>query len=299
MKKWHIVTIIIVIAGYFFSGYVRTSAGYDRDIKYITVLVDRGLYQAAAGEYEKMISRDYSLSKTANLSYLLATVYYDKVKDYASAVKHYIKYRVLLPKGPMIEEVNARIIECLERLGKHYDSSLELDKAVTVDKKAPVPGAVVASIGKKNITLSDLNRELGDLPQNLASYYSGAEKKKEFLYNMLASELLYASAKKLNFETDKNIISRTEQFKKSVMVQELIEREVRKKISIADKELELYYEAKKDGFRTQDKKQKSFLEVREEIKNTLLAEKTKELSNAYIQELYKSQNVRIYEENIR
>ena len=125
-------------------------------------------------------------------------------------------------------------------------------------------------------------------------------KKVEFLRQYIATELMYDSAKRRNFENDKDIIERAFQAKKGLMVQKLLEEEIRSKVNITESDLKNYYEAHKKEYIEKDKdkkeKQKTYEEARESVGQACVQEKQQEIYQVLINQLLKAEKVTIYEE---
>ena len=110
---------------------------------------------------------------------------------------------------------------------------------------------------------------------------------------------MFDSAKRRNFENDKDIIDKAYQAKKSFMVQKLLEEEIRGKLKISESDLKNYYEANKKAFTEQDKDkkevQKSFEEAKEKVYQACAMQKQQEIYGQMIEQLLKAEKVTIYE----
>jgi len=102
-----------------------------------------------------------------------------------------------------------------------------MEKFSTINKKKEMPkGTVVATIRERKITKEDLDSEIRKLPSYVQEMYKEDSKKAEFLKQFVATELMYDSAKRKNFDNDKEIIKKAFEAKRSFMVQKLFEEEV-------------------------------------------------------------------------
>jgi len=280
----------------------KLSLGLEKAKEYANELKEKGLYPQAVTEF-KNIRDGGNLSKKeeANLSYIIGKIYMENLNDYQNALAEFIRVKILLPESDLTQEVNTRTIECLERLGKTLDAQREMEKYSTLNKKPELAkGTVVARIRNRNITKEDLDSEIRKLPSYVQELYKEDAKKVDFLRQFIATELMYDSAKRKNFENDKEIIEKAFQTKKSFMVQKLLEEEIRGKMNISEADLKNYYEAHKKEYIEKDKdkkeKQKSFEEALESVKEACAMEKQQEIYRQLITQLLKAEKVTIYED---
>ena len=284
------------------SGNGTLSIGLEKQKEYANELKEQGLFLQSVTEFKK-IQEKGSLSKKedANLSYLIGKIYMENMNDYQNALAEFIRVKVLLPESDLTLEVNTRTIECLERLGKNLDAQREMEKYSTLNKKPEMSkGTVVAKIRNRNVTKEEMDNEIRKLPSYVQEMYKEDAKKVEFLRQFIATELMYDSAKRRNFENDKDIVEKAFQVKKSFMVQKLLEEEIRGKMNISESDLKNYYEAHKKDYVEKDKdkkeKQKSFEESLENVKQACVSEKQQEIYQQLINQLLKAEKVTIYED---
>src|SRR3989339_587583 len=241
------------------SGNGTLSIGLEKQKEYANELKEKGLFLQSVTEFKK-IQEKGSLSKKedANLSYLIGKIYMENMNDYQNALAEFIRVKVLLPESDLTLEVNTRTIECLERLGKNLDAQREMEKYSTLNKKPEMSkGTVVAKIRNRNVTKEEMDNEKRKLPSYVQEMYKEDAKKVEFLRQFIATELMYDSAKRRNFENDKD-----------------------------------YVEKDKD----KKEKQKSFEESLENVKQACVSEKQQEIYQQLINQLLKAEKVTIYED---
>ena len=285
------------------SGGGKTLAiGNEKQKEYANQLKEQGLYPQAVDEFKKLQEQGgLSGKENANVSYIIGKIYMENMSDYQNALAEFIKVKVLLPDGDLTQEVNTRTIECLERLGKTLDAQRAMEKFSTINKKKEMPkGTVVATIRERKITKEDLDSEIRKLPSYVQEMYKEDSKKAEFLKQFIATELMYDSAKRKNFDNDKEIIEKAFEAKRSFMVQKLFEEEVRSKLKIAESDVKNYYEAHKKDYVEKDKdnkeKQKTYEEVKENVAQTYSMMKQQELYQQLVEQLLKAEKVTIYED---
>jgi tetratricopeptide (TPR) repeat protein len=280
----------------------------EQKLKIATVYYNNDLYEAAIQEYESCLT-EYApdVIKQANISYTIGNIYYERLHDYSKALRYYFRIKYLYPESKLQGEVGKKIVSCLERLEKSQDAQRYLDKETALkpdEVDTPRPGEVIAMVGDKKITQGDLDFELEQLPPYLQGQFNAHDKKLEFLKQQIARELLYDSAKRKNYDKDKEIVEGTFRAKKELMAQKVLSEEIKKKVQIADADIELYYKANKDKYMEKDekgnnKRQRSFQEVYQQVAQDLYSEKQIQAYNLLLENLMKAENVKIYEQKVK
>lgn len=281
-----------------------TSEPTARIREYANALVEDRLYAAAAAEYEKLLAAPgLDADERANLTFLLANLYKDDAHDYAKALQYYLRVKHLYPNSNIADKVGPQIVECLERLGRSLDAQLELEAQTQLpaDKtrqNAPAGDAVVARLGKREITYSELEKQIRNLPDYLRKQFDQPQKKLDFLRQYVATELLYDKARRLNLDKDPEIVENAFQVKKSMMVQKLLDQEVRQKVTLSPADIKLYYEAHKDRYqKRKDGKvvgQQTLLEARKQVEADLRQEREQAAQRKLLEQLLQAENVQIY-----
>jgi peptidyl-prolyl cis-trans isomerase C len=273
----------------------------EKQKKYANSLKERGLYKQAADEFDRLsVSGKVSDSDIANLSYIIGSIYYDDIHDYENALKYFIRARVYDPDSGIKSHVNTKMIACLERLGKSLDAINELESATTINKRRQIPKtSVIAKIRDKEITMEDLDKQIKDLPAYMQENFKDNAKKLDFLKQYVATELMFDAAKRQGLDKDTEILGKTHQVTRSLMVQKLLEDKLKNKIKITESDLKNYYESHKKDFVEKDKdkkeRQKSYDEAKESVKQAVMYEKQQDVYSEYVTELIKAEKVEIYE----
>ena len=299
MKK-KIIIIVVILIILIVSVYLTNKHSLSQKLKttreYTYALIDKGLYLQAATEYKKLLETGkYNDKERANIAYLMGNIYMENAHNYEEALASYTLVNVLSPKNELTDEVNRKSVECLERLGRSADAKREMEKSTLLNKPTPLPkGLIVAKIGKRNITIEELEKQINSLPPYIQENYKEPAKRIEFLKQYIATELLYDSAKRKNFENDSEIVEKSFQIKKSLMVQKLLSEELKGKIDIRESEIKLYYDAHKKDFLDKTKKQKPLEETSNEIQSILQREKEQEASSELLNKLMRAEQVQIF-----
>lgn len=275
-------------------------------------LNNRELYPQAIEEYNIYLEK-YSIPPEirANILYTIASIYFERLRDYQNAMAYYIRVKNLYPGSKIINDVNKQIIACLERMDKSSDAAQALSEATNLDKsQVPQnkPGEVVAVIGDRKFTQGDLDfeleRTLKRLPPQMRPKELSRDQKIEFLKQYLTIELLYNTAKRKGLDKEKEIVDGTFEAKKMLMAEMLRQQELTDKVKIANTDIELYYEKHKDEFTEKDKdgkikRQKTLQEAQEEVAKKVQTEKENEVMNDLFMRMMKAQNVQIYQDKIK
>jgi len=304
--RWRIVGLLLVIAGFFCISilvyvYFCTLEREELAKKYISELIDKGLKREAASEYKALAdSFNVAKKKKGNLYYLAANIYRE-LSDYQNALSLYIKAKTYNPS--VAEDIDMKIVECLEYLGKQYDAVKAMYEATALapERGKKFRGRVVARIGKRSIYTDELEERIRMLPPELQKEYSRKEKKIEFLKRYVAEELLLNSAYRRGLDKQAWFTQQVEEFKRQVLLDRMLEEEILSKVKITPQELKLYYEAHKEEFKSSDGgKQRTlpFEEAKDRIESILRREKIEELQREYFTKLLAAEKVELYEDAV-
>ncbi len=280
----------------------------DKLREYASDLINRSLFNQAIDVYKDYLDT-YKIDERerANVNYIIANTYFERLNDYESALAYYLKVKHLYPESGLIDDINKQIVACLERLERSEDAQQALDEAVqmnpdNVQKKRP--GAIVARIGDRDVTQGDLDFEISKLPPSVRMQIRTPEQKMRFLREYVATELLYDTAKRAGFDKDAEVIEGAFQAKKSLMVQKLLQDRVAAKAEIEPDDVELYYEANKDQYVEKDEQgnvvaEKPLSEVQEEVAQDLARQKFQNAYQAMIERMMLTEDVQFFEDNVK
>jgi len=257
-------------------------------------LLDNKLYQQAIAEYDKIIgSGKIDRKKESNLHYIVGNIYMNNLNDYQNAAARFVKAKVLSSDDDLLTKINKNLVVCFERMGRSLDAQRELDKMTLLEKPDEEKGTriVVARIGKKEITMSDLEEEIQKLRSSVSDQYKDKEKKLDFLKQWVAHELFYDAALRRGYDQDKDVIEGAFQMKKQLMINKLLKEETPSDIQISDSEIKLYYDAHKEEF-----KDRNMEEVRAQIESELLRQRQEEAYMKLVSRMMQAEQVKIYED---
>jgi len=311
----HVISVEFILLIWFFlfllsgcSKQAGPSISEDKKVNLANTYYNNELFEAAISEYLDYLNQyPVDPNKQANIYYIIANIYFERLHDYDKALEFYFRVKYLYPESNLQSEVGKRIVNCLERLQRSQDAQRTLEKEAALrpeEIEEHRPGEVIASIGNKNITMGDLEFEIRQLPQYLQNEFSTREKKIEFLKQYMVEELLYDSAKRKGLEKDKEIVEGTFQAQKRLMAQKILSEEIQSKINITQADVELYYKANKEKYVEKDDKgkvtgQKSFQETAQQAAQDLVMEKQQEAYQQLVARLMQSENVTIFEKRIK
>ncbi len=271
-------------------------------------LYNRELFKQSIAEYEYYL-QNYKLSEEeqANISYVIANIYFDRLKDYENALAYYVRIKELYPQSKVATDTEKRIVACLERLQRSADAQQALEEATFLDPskaKKQRPGEVVAKIGNREITTGDLEYEMNQLPKFMLEQINDRSKKLEFLKQYIATELLYDTARRKGLDRDPQVIEAAFQAKKRAMVEKLLQQELSQNLDVNDEDLQLYYNANKAKYVQKDEasgktRQLSFEEARQAVLKDYIAAKQKSAYERLVNRMMRAEAVEIYEDKIQ
>lgn len=276
-----------------------------------TVLYNQRLYPQAIRAYEAYLN-NYPLSpeEQAGVCFQIASIYFDKLHDYENALAYYLRITELYPESKVAGEAKRQMVACLERLKRSTDARQVMEETAALsDKQKPhsQPGAVVARIGNREITLGDLNFEISHLPPTVREQLNTPEKKRQFLRDYIVQELLYDSALRQGLDKDPEVRAGVLQAEKALMAQKLLEKELKNAVrpeQYTDADVQMYYQANKERYAERDKKGnviriRPFSEVADQVAKDFIQEKQQQAYQAMLDRLMRAENVVIYDDRVR
>lgn len=256
--------------------------------QYANLLQNKELYSQAIEEYKRLTTYTLPKDRKLNIDYIIANIYMEKLNDYENALAYYFKINQLYPNNKLKENINQKIVECLEKSNRSLDAQQELEKMTSTKKVKEEK--VVALVGNKKITLQEFNKQIDKLPDYAKSKFKSKEARLEFLKNYIATEMMYETAMRKGYDKNKEIIENVAEMKKALIVQKLLEEEM-KNIKIEEDDIKLYYNANKDKY-----KNKSFEEVKQQVEFELRQEKEKKVYEKLMKQMLEVQEVKIFDD---
>lgn len=275
---------------------------------YASALYNRELYQQSVQQYVYYLDNyDLSDAEAARINFQIGNIYFERVHDYEDALSYYLKIKHLYSESDLLDEVNKKMIECLERLQRSADAQQVLEEASLLDPsqaQSNRPGTVIAKIGKREITTGDLDHEISLLHPSQRARLDDRSKKIEFLKEFIARELLYHTARRKGLEKDKDVLEATFRAKQSFMVDKLLAEEISQQVDIEESDIELFYKANKEKYTDKDKDgkviaRKSLDEVKTQVMQDLIREKQKAAYDRLVVRMMRAEAVKIYDDKVK
>jgi len=276
-------------------------------------MMDKGIYEEASEEYRAAFdSPGVSNKKKANISYLLANLYFEKMKNYEKALGWYIRAKYYDPQSPVMQQITERTVSCLERIGRSLDAQNVLSNATYLagEETRHEPGKTVAQIEGRSITMGDLDNEIQKLPpEEQKKYRDNPEAKLEFLRQFVNNELLYNMAKRAGYQKDPKLLEQVENFEKMLIVSRIYKERVADAVNVTPDEVRQYFDAHKTDLakalakdnKTSETKTSAlpdaelFEKSAPRIATLLKTQKMQEKESQLLEELMKTQKVVIYD----
>lgn len=105
-------------------------------------------------------------------------------------------------------------------------------------------GLVIAKVGKKSLMLHDV---LEEIPPQFRKNLTSSEIK-EYALRWVNNEVLYQEAMNRELDKSQKFQKEFENLKKELLINELIEESINKKIKVTDQEIQKYYEENGDSY---------------------------------------------------
>jgi hypothetical protein len=282
-------------------------------------LASRGLYDRAASVLEDAASRTkLQATDLAKLYYQVAE-YLAEGGKYDGAVEYYYRSE-MFDKVVDEQQMNARLKECFERMGKFSALDREIASRTSMKGAKEPDSPVVAEIGTEKITAQKLDDMIEQQIEDQMSRYAAfmkpeqiSERKKEmvrqftepktrekFLEGWLGQEVLYRQAMAKGLADKPEVKRMMETMSKGLAAEQAMNEEVAAKVTITETDARTWYEAHKSQYVEQGKDpnsppvQKSYDEAKDAVYQQLHDEKTRDVQQAYIKQLMDKFNVVVH-----
>jgi len=281
-------------------------------------LAQRGLYDRAAIVLEDAVSRTKLGGVDLAKAYFRMAGWLADAGRYSEAVEYYYRSEMF---GKVVDEqeMNQRLKECFERLGRF--AALEREIAARTSMGGENPDAVVvAEIGTEKITTDRLDEiieqqidsqmaryaafmspeQISQRKKEMVRQFTEPESRQRFLENWLGQEVLYREAMAEGVVDKPDVKKQVQDAVKGITAEYVMNSEVAQKVNITETDAKTYYEANKSQYVEQAKDansppvQKSFEEVRDQVYQRLRSEKTRDVQQAYVKSLMDKFNVVVH-----
>jgi tetratricopeptide (TPR) repeat protein len=258
----------------------------ERSQRLAATLEANGLYDQALAAYENYrTAARLSPAEDANLHYHQAELA-TKLGDRKAALGHYLMAKEPNPKAEWAADVEKKIVSLLEGLGRSLDAQNRLSEATAlVPGKSAPSGKVVAKLGDREITMTELDQAIQELPPEVQKQLADPKAKRQYLNQYLLEQMLYDSAVRKGLAEQAEVKQRLEMVRKSLLAQIVYAEAMQDRMKTSLNEVDKYLAEHKDKVKDRDQAMKQ-----------LQKEKESSASQALFEELRKLQDIKIYED---
>ena len=219
--------------------------------EYAVYLAEKKQPLAALGAYEDYL-RTASLTSQdrAKVCYTMGKLAAEAEK-FEQALPYLYEAEFLDPKSELKDDINKKVVLCLDKLGRNVDLRNELRKRTDVKRTASdvQPGeTVLAEFAGEVLTTRDLDLEIEKLPASARDSFSTPEKKADLLKHMVAERLLLDKARRLELDKTPEIQEQLGKQVDAMIVNKLISDEVKAGINVTPEDVERFYKAEPARF---------------------------------------------------
>ncbi len=286
------------------SKIARANTGPDTDqIRQLAVYFEnKHLYGAAIDAYGKYLDRAALPNDArANVCFSVGKLACEQEK-YETALAYLYEAEMLAPDSNLKDEINKKVVLCLDKLGKPSELRRELNNRASAHRTAKDVGpdeVILAEIGDSVITNRDLDREINKLSPGAKQAFSSPEKKIDFLKSMISQRVLLDKALRQELDKDPAVMAELASERDSLVIQKLLDDAVRSKVTVTPEDAERYYKAKPDQFKPANGGEvPTFAQVKDQAMRQLETQKTQEMTRAYIDQVAREANVKVYADRL-
>ncbi len=277
-----IIILLIIVLGLFLarkslaSGNQRSAWTDKLQLDYANALLSKGLNTNAAQAFEDYIAKSQADKKElAGICYKLGNIYLD-LKEYEKALANFYKSELLNPESEYKQDMNQKIVSALESLGLSQQAQYELEARTSIKPTTQRKENIAVRIGKREITNDEIEGIINRLPAQVKQGLNSNDARLRFVREYVATEVLYAKGKKLGLDKKANTWAAVEDFQKQLVLQDLLQDEIRKELKVTPEDVQLYYKANKDRYSSNERAKVSYLELSDLAKSDETALKLKQ-----------------------
>ena len=223
----------------------------DKQRGYANYLAGKEQTEAAIAAWDEYLdAAPLREAEQANVCYGVAKLAIE-AERYEDALAYLYRAEFLDPESDLRDEINQKVVHCLDKLGRGTDLRKELRKRTDVKRSARdvADGEVVlAEFAGDVVTDRDLELEIEKLPPTARGQFGTPEQKMELLKQVVAQRLLLDKARRLELDKTPEIQEAMVRQLDAMIVNKLITDEVRSKIAVTPEDVERFYRAETDRF---------------------------------------------------
>jgi hypothetical protein len=269
-----------------------------------------GALDAAASLYgEYLAATDLPAEERAKIAYSLGKTYLDGGR-YEAALR-WLYEAESLGAGGLADEVGAGVVHALERLGRFQAAQTALASRSGLRARGsggeaarPAGDPVVATLGGDEIYRSDVEAALAGLPPEAARQLASPQAQEQLLRKVVADELLFRKAVKLDLDDDPEVRRQVEALTRQAVVGKLVEREVLARIAVDPADLANYFAAHRERYQPptapgQAAKEVTLPEVEAQVERDYRMEKAQSGYASLVESALAAEDVDLYPERMR
>ncbi|EQB64198.1 MAG: hypothetical protein RBG1_1C00001G1777 [candidate division Zixibacteria bacterium RBG-1] len=173
------------------------------------------------------------------------------------------------------------------------NSASDLEAMSALDQPQKEKGAkVIAKIGKREITLTELEGEIQKLPPQISVNFKDKKQRVEFLRQYIGLLLLYDQAIKKGLDRDPEVLKQTLETKKGLVVDKYLASEIPMP-QVTEAEMKLFY-----GMNKEQLQGIKFEEIKDKIEFELIQQKRREAYKSLVAKLTQAEKVEIFEDKL-
>ncbi|MCX7927696.1 MAG: peptidyl-prolyl cis-trans isomerase [Candidatus Omnitrophica bacterium] len=242
---------LVSIQLYQLKAAIKTSSIEDLSIQleFANRLLTKGLKKQAAEAFQEYLDKaTLTKEQQAQILYKLGNIYLEN-QQYEEALRCFYKAELLLPNAQFANEMGQKIVTALENIGLSSQAKYELEARTAVGAKPKEEKDIVARINKKFITRDQIEEALSFIPEWARKEYDDPQKRKEFIKDYVAQEIIFQKAIRLGLDTDWQLRKTFEHIKKQMIVERFLSDRIKEKMSnLSETDIKLYYQANKDRY---------------------------------------------------
>ena len=216
-------------------------------------LAEKKAYAPALDAYDRYLAQaPIAPADRAKVCFAAAKVAMDG-EQYERALALLYQAEWLKPAADLQKEIDAKVMACLELLGRATELRTELRERAQIGRAAnevKPDDVVLADLGDRMLTERDLDEALDKLPPAAREAMAAPEKKTELLKNMVAEYLLAEKARRQGLDKDPELQAMLSDQLDALMVRKLLHDEVQSKIQVTPQDVERFYKSEEARFVT-------------------------------------------------
>lgn len=260
-------------------------------------LEKRGLNDHAADIWKEYLAiSNNSLKDKAKIWYRIGKLY-QETESYEDALEAYYRSESTAHISELENDINRRIQESLESLGKFAALRYELNDRVDMKSGKNDSGTqALAEIGSQKITKADIDQyiekqierqlfsmraympeeQLNKQKEALLKRFFNPEERLRLLNQIVLEEILFRKARENKLIEDPYVRKIIRDAERSILAQKVMEKELAARINITPGDLHRYYDARKQDYMEPEKAKISHILVKQQEEADAILKKIQE-----------------------